>query len=82
MKNGATFHVDFLCLNPRTRKEFYWEHCGRMDDPEYTTNMTRRISEYSRTGIVLGQNLIITMETEQSPLDVKEVERMINQFLV
>ncbi len=81
MKNGATFHVDFLCLNPRTRQEFYWEHCGRMDDSDYTTNMTRRISEYSRTGILLGSNLIITMETEQSPLDIKEVERTIKTFL-
>lgn len=81
MKNGATFHVDFLCLNTRTRQEFYWEHCGRMDDPDYTSSMTRRISEYSRTGIILGKNLIITMETEQSPLDIKEVERTIKTFL-
>ncbi len=81
MKNGATLHADFLCLNTQTRQEFYWEHCGRMDNPEYTTNMATRIAEYSKQGIFIGKNLILTMETAQSPLDTKEVERMINCFL-
>ena len=82
MKNGATFHVDFLCLNTRTRQEFYWEHCGRMDDLEYTTNMTRRIRDYATTGIISGKNLILTMETAKTPLDIQQVECMINTFLL
>ena len=36
-RDGAfrTIHPDFLCLNVRTRAEFYWEHFGLMDDPDY-----------------------------------------------
>ena len=52
-----------------------------MDDPEYTTNMTARISEYAKKGIIAGKNLILTMETAQTPLNTKDVERMIETFL-
>ena len=38
LKDGRTIYPDFLCLNVRTRQEFYWEHFGMMDDPEYFIN--------------------------------------------
>ena len=82
IKNDVTFYADFVCLNSRTKQTFYWEHCGRMSDPEYTTNMTRRISQYAKVGIITGKNLILTMETESTPLDTKEVEQMIKEFLL
>ena len=82
IKSSGTFHVDFLCLNPRTRQEFYWEHCGKMDDPDYTSSMTQRISSYAKAGIIIGKNLILTMETAQTPLNTKEAELMITTFLV
>ena len=81
LSNGVTIHPDFFCLNKRTRQEFYWEHCGKMDDLEYTVNLTQRLSEYSKCGIIPGKNLILTMETGQSPLETKNVERVIETFL-
>lgn len=30
-----TAYPDFYCLNLRTRKEYYWEHFGMMDNVEY-----------------------------------------------
>ena len=81
MRRGLTFHVDFLCLNPRTRQEFYWEHCGKMDDSEYATNLVSRVNEYARKGIIVGKELILTMETAQTPLNTKDVEGMIEVFL-
>ena len=36
INSNLTFHPDFLCLNKRTRQEFYWEHCGMMDDSVYS----------------------------------------------
>ena len=35
---NLTFHPDFLCLNKRTRQEFYWEHCGMMETREQPLN--------------------------------------------
>ena len=81
LKNGLTVYPDFLCLNKRTRREIYWEHCGMMDDPEYTSHLTRRLAEYSKKGIFPGQNLILTFETATTPLDTKHVERWIEVFL-
>ena len=81
LSNGVTIHPDFFCLNKRTRQEFYWEHCGKMDDLEYTVSLTQRFSDYSKCGIIPGKNLIITMETGKIPLETKNVERMIEIFL-
>ena len=82
LSNGVTIHPDFFCLNKRTRQEFYWEHCGIMDDPTYTTNLTQRISDYSKTGIIPGKNLILTFETARTPLETKAVEQMIQTYLM
>ena len=82
LRNGVVIYPDFVCLNKRTRQEFYWEHCGKMDDPVYTIRMTQRISEYSRNGVILGKNLIITLETASSPIETKSVERLIDGLLV
>ncbi|MBO4533918.1 MAG: hypothetical protein J5726_09545 [Treponema sp.] len=81
LSNGMTIYPDFFCLNKRTRQEFYWEHCGKMDDLEYTVSLTQRFSDYSKCGIIPGKNLIITMETGKIPLETKNVERMIEIFL-
>ena len=73
----------FLTLkNVQTRQEFYWEHCGKMSDSEYTSCMARRLREFAAAGIIIGKNLLITMETESSPLSTKEVEQIIKTFLI
>lgn len=82
LKNGQFLYPDFLCLNVQTRQEFYWEHCGKMSDSEYTSCMARRLREFSAAGIIIGKNLLITMETESSPLSTKEVEQIIKTFLI
>ena len=82
LHNGMTIYPDFFCLNKRTRQEFYWEHFGRMDDSEYTITMTKKISDYSKNGIILGKNLLITLETVMFPLETRTVENLIESFLI
>lgn len=82
LKNGQFLYPDFLCLNVQTRQEFYWEHCGKMSDSEYTSCMARRLRAFAAAGIIIGKNLLITMETESSPLSTKEVEQIIKNFLI
>ena len=57
-------------------------HCGKMSDPEYTSNMTRRLRQFADAGIITGRNLIITMETDTAPLSTREVEQVIRTFLL
>ena len=79
---NLTFHPDFLCLNKRTRQEFYWEHCGMMDDSGYSGKLVKRLAIYAQKNIIPGKNLILTMETREQPLNTKDVERVIGAFLV
>ena len=77
-----TFYPDFLCLNLRTRGEFYWEHFGKMDDEDYKSNAVGKLNLYAENSFFPGRNLIMTMESNGEPLDTRVVERMINEFLL
>ncbi len=73
---------DFAVLNVRTRKTWFWEHLGRLSEAEYAIDAFDKLILYERNGIVLGQNLIITMETKEIPLDIKQIQKLIEYYLV
>ncbi len=77
----VTFHPDFLCLNVVNRTEFYWEHFGLMDNPDYSNNAAGKLRLYTENGIITGHNLIITMETQNEPLTTQLVEKIIKELL-
>lgn len=81
LKDGRVVRPDFLCLNVRTREEFYWEHLGMMSDLEYVANSVRKINAYASEDIVQGKNLLLTYETQFQPLDTRVVKKMIWEFL-
>ena len=75
-----TIHPDFSMLRLSDRKTVYYEHCGKMDDPEYTeNNVVKRINDYSQAGIVLGDTLFLTFESSTTPLDVRVLDELINK---
>ena len=78
LDDGTILYPDFTILNMKQRTDMYLEQCGMMDNPEYANNMARRIRTYSRNGIVLGQKLWITMETDKCPLDTGVLDEVIN----
>lgn len=72
---------DFILLNKRTRKEYYWEHLGMMDDIEYCEKAIKKIEGFEKNGIFPGKNLILTYETKQHPLNTKIVEALVKEYL-
>lgn len=78
----TTFYPDFLCLNVRTRAEFFWEHFGLMDDPDYSKNAAGKVRLYTENGIIPGRRLIITMETQEEPLSTRVIENLIEEYLL
>ena len=80
-KRTVIYHPDFMCLNVRTRQEFYWEHFGLMDSPEYTKKTAGKLRLYTQNGIFAGRNLIISMETQTEPLSNQVIEKMIKEYL-
>ena len=72
---------DFLILDPFTLEEIVWEHCGMMDDPEYARKVFSRLdSLHSRGYSFEKKNLICTFESKTHPLDVREVQMIIDYY--
>ena len=77
LKNGEIVHPDFTILDARTRKEFFLEHLGKVDDPGYVNRNMQKFREYERSGINLGKNLLVTYESTKNPLNTRIVEEFI-----
>ena len=79
---ATILHPDFTILNIRERKEYYYEHFGLMDNPEYIESTLKRIGLYEKNGIYPGDKLLFSWETVAMPLNMKVVEGMMKKFLV
>lgn len=76
----VTVYPDFTCLNRRTRREFIWEHFGMMDDSDYANGTLEKIENYERNGFFVGENMIVSAETELKPLNPKRVRNLISKY--
>ena len=76
------FHPDFTVLNKRTRKVYYWEHFGRMDDPKYIEeSFMPKMNDYYNFEFLPGEKLLMTFESKHHPLDTTQVKRLIENYL-
>ena len=73
---------DFLTLNKRTRKEYFLEHFGMMDDPNYLEKALQKIQLLANNNIYPGENLILSFETKKSPLNQNELRKLIQHYLL
>ncbi len=74
------WHPDFRVLNLRTGREYWWEHFGRMADPEYFAMCMYKLETYAKNGLYIGDNLIITMESDSVQLGTDYVDLLIEKF--
>lgn len=75
-------YPDFTVLHVKTRKTWYLEHLGMLDNEEYLQNTFSKMSQYIQNGIIPGKNLIITYEKSDSPLNTKNLEILLKEYLV
>lgn len=73
---------DFTILNKRTLETFYWEHFGKMDDDEYFTSTKEKLEIYADSGLFPGKGLILSFETDTSPLNVVYINKLIEEYLI
>lgn len=78
----STKYPDFKILNKRTRTEYYWEHLGKMGDEGYAASNQVKIEQYAKNGIILGKNLILSVECRERPLSTEYVDRIIMEILI
>ncbi|MBR1758219.1 MAG: hypothetical protein IJ744_05765 [Lachnospiraceae bacterium] len=94
-KNGVPYHYepsltigmrsyrpDFLVLNKKRRKEYYWEHLGMMGNGEYAGNATHKLLDYQNAGLYIGENVILTAETSFFPLTTEQIQQTIDHYLL
>ena len=82
LNSGYCKYPDFVLLNVLQRKTYYWEHMGLTDEDGYATKNFKKLLVYEKNGLVLGENLIITLETADMPLDMKMVNTKIHDYLL
>lgn len=82
LSSGLSAYPDFVLLNLRTRKTYYWEHLGLISDDSYSSKALLKIYAYEKEDIILGENFIISMETPDAPLDVKRIKEKVEKYLM
>lgn len=80
--NGTIIYPDFTILHPRTNKLFYWEHFGMMDDEGYNKNVGSKLQLYISHDIIPTINLITTYETISTPLDIRRIEKIVEEYFL
>lgn len=75
-------YPDFVVLNKRNRKTYYWEHLGIVSDFDYATNNFKKLQDYESSGYQIARDLIITMESTKKPLKVEQIEDKIKTMLL
>lgn len=74
------FYPDFTILHPSTKKIFYWEHFGMMDNCTYRENAFHKLQIYGEHDIIPTINLLTTFETQKHPLDSSQVDFLIERY--
>ena len=77
MVNGEIRYPDFTLLKVKTREEIYLEHFGMMGEEGYRKDAMEKMDLYRASGIYPGKNLIFTYETDEKPLDIKGMRKML-----
>lgn len=80
--NGEDLAPDFKLLNVRSGRIFYWDHRGLSDDPGYLQKIHYCERLYQQVQIIPWNNLIITTETREAPLDIPWVDELIEYWLL
>lgn len=79
---GINVYPDFMAISLSSKQLIIWEHLGMMDEPHYINCAINKIKLYIRNGYVPGINLILTSETNLTPLNPLLVNDLIKHFLL
>lgn len=78
----AFFYPDFTIRHPKTGEMYYWEHFGMMDNREYAKKNYAKLETYQAYGIIPSINLITTFETQDHPLSLEVIEKLIKHYFL
>ncbi|MBO4458844.1 MAG: hypothetical protein J5802_14110 [Butyrivibrio sp.] len=82
MHNGKIKYPDFTLLKVKTGEVLYLEHFGCLNEEGYRKDTLEKMDIYRASGIYPGKNLLLTYETEDNPLDIKGIRKMLEEVLL
>lgn len=74
-------HPDFTLLKHGEFREYYHEHFGMMDNPDYCKSSLQKLSLYRENGLFEGDRLLVTFESSLQPLKTKDLDALIRRHL-
>ncbi len=80
LNQDLVVHPDFTVLNVKTRKEYYWEHCGDRGPKDNLELLAMRQGEYENAGLFLGEDVIFTLEAERVPYLQERINRILTHY--
>ncbi len=75
-------YPDFTILHPQTRKLFYWEHYGMMDNLSYCENAYNKLKIYASHEIIPSINMILTFETQIYPINSEKIQQIVQEYFL
>lgn len=81
LDNGEWIYPDFELELEGIRRFVYLEHFGMVDNPKYAVDKFYRMERYEKNGLYLGVNFFYTFETDNRPLNMKDIDRKIDEIL-
>lgn len=79
LADGSFLFPDFTVLQKNGSKK-YWEHCGRMDSPQYVDQFLKKIDVYEKNGIYVNESLFLTFETQSAPLQMSDIVHIFSKI--
>lgn len=79
---GKTLFPDFTILDIYNHREIIWEHLGLMDDYQYLCRSLSKLELYEEDGFFIGDNLILTWETNKIPFTSKKAANTIKHYIL
>lgn len=80
--DGLPIYPDFTIRHPKTGRIYYWEHFGLMDDPAYCRRTSSKLQLYISHEIIPSIHLITTYETQQNPLTIEMIQKIIDHYFL
>ena len=82
LEGAGTVYPDMTALCVRDRVEKYIEYFGMMHIPEYSAKAVKKINDYEKNGIYLGERLIAIFEAEGEPLNTRHVRALLQRHFL
>lgn len=82
LSSNEWLHPDFAVLVQSLNRVRFHEHVGNLANKEYRNYFEWKLDQYSKIGLYPIRDIVFSYEKEDGTLDMTEIEKMIDAYLV